>query len=191
MKNLLSCLCALAMIAGCGSKQPEKTPEPANTTVNATPKPTDSAEPKADTPEKSNVFTHKDGGIQFEVPAGWKTEPKGDILSIVAPDGSCSIVFWVLDDISLEAAVNEVDKRLAKVMTNIQLKDEPKKALFGDMRALVFTGSGAINGQPIGWDASIVAAKKLVLAVSFAEPGSLQRYQAEIQAFFKSMKKLG
>ena len=38
----------------------------------------------SDSARDSNVFTHKEGGITFEVPNGWKATPNGDNMTVAS-----------------------------------------------------------------------------------------------------------
>src|SRR6267142_2348920 len=62
----------------------------------------------------ANVFTHKEGGITFEVPSGWKATPNGDNMTVASADGGLHVVFWVPEENSFEDAVKDLVKEISK-----------------------------------------------------------------------------
>src|SRR5689334_11628376 len=44
---------------------------------------------------QEHIMSHKEGGIQFALPAGWQSDADGDRLLVHSPDKSVAIVFFV------------------------------------------------------------------------------------------------
>src|SRR5438309_8410055 len=61
-------------------------------------------------------FTHKEAGVQFELPKGWKAKPDADVITVSSADDSLQVVFWVPDEGTFDAAVKDLDKELDKTI---------------------------------------------------------------------------
>ena len=70
--------------------------------------------------QDDRFFRHKEGGIQFELPKGWKAKPDGEVITVSTADDSLQMVFWVPDEDTFDAAVKALDKELAKTIKKDQ-----------------------------------------------------------------------
>lgn len=135
-----------------------------------------------------NHYTHKEGGIQFELPAGWKAEPNGDQMTLSTPDNALSVVLWVPAEEDFQQAVGELDKELGKTIKNVKTNGEPKETQVGGMTTYSQSGTGEVEGNEIQWSVDIIKAKKPVIALTFAAPGIWEKHQADYQKFGRSIK---
>jgi hypothetical protein len=135
-----------------------------------------------------NIYTHKEGGIQFELPAGWKAEPNGDQMTLSTPDNALSVVLWVPAEEDFQQAVGELDKELGKTIKNVKTNGEPKETQVGGMTTYSQSGTGEVEGNEIQWSVDIIKAKKPVIALTFAAPGIWEKHQADYQKFGRSIK---
>ncbi|HEX7998395.1 MAG TPA: hypothetical protein VF528_08395 [Pyrinomonadaceae bacterium] len=158
------------------------TSKPANTSADAPAKQTATA------PSGANIYTHAEGGIQFEVPAGWKAEPNGEQMTLSTQDSSLSIVLWVPAEDNFDEAVNELDKELGKTITNIKPGGEPRETTVGGMPTFSQSGTGVVEGNQIQWAVDIIKAKKPVIVLTFAAPGIWEKHQGDYQKFASSIK---
>ena len=51
-------------------------------------------------------------------------------------------------------------------------------------------GTGEVNGVTIEWSVDVLAAKKIVLILTFAAPGIADQHAAEALKFITSIKKI-
>ena len=165
------------------------------TNTNTTSKVTNSnsaapAQQTSTTASGENLYTHAEGGIQFELPAGWKAEPSGDQMTLSTQDSSLSVVLWVPAEDDFQQAVEELDKELSKTIKNVKPSGEPRETTVGGMSTFSQSGTGVVEGNEIQWSVDIIKAKKPVIALTFAAPGIWEKHQAEYQQFAKSIKRV-
>lgn len=60
------------------------------------------------------IYSDKDGGIQFTAPKGWKVSKEGDVFTLISPDYSTSVIFWVVDRLSFQEAIESLASDLEK-----------------------------------------------------------------------------
>src|SRR5438105_9936808 len=109
---------------------------------------------------QQEVFTHKDAGVQFQLPKGWKAQPDGETITASSADDAVQMVFWVPDVDTFDAAVKELDKELDKTIKNIKMDDKPTQDTHNGMSHFSQSGTGEVNGASIVWSVDILAAKK-------------------------------
>jgi Icc-related predicted phosphoesterase len=148
------------------------------------------AQQTSTTASGDNVYTHAEGGIQFELPAGWKATPDGDHMTLATQDNSLSVVLWVPAEDDFQQAVNELDKELSKTIKNVKANGEPRETTVGGMTTYSQAGTGSIEGSEIQWSVDVIQAKKPVIVLTFAAPGVWEKHQGEYQQFAKSIKKV-
>ena len=160
-------------------KEPAKT-ETARTDEN---KPSGSA-------QDSNIFTHKEGGIQFEVPKGWKATPDGDNVTVASADEGLQVVFWVPAEDSFEGAIKELDKEISKTVKNIKTVGKPTQDTHNGMPHYGQSGTGDVNGNTIAWSVDVLSAKKPVIVLSFAAPNLYEKNSADYEKLINSIKRI-
>jgi predicted Zn-dependent protease len=137
------------------------------------------------------TYTHEEGGIQFDAPDGWKSEVDGDVLTLSAPDDSISIVFWVPEADTFDAALEALEEELTKMVKNIKLDGEAKTDTHNGMKHAGLTGSGQIEGADVLWSVDLLLGKKPVIALTFASPGNFEKQAEGYSNLVKSIKKIG
>jgi hypothetical protein len=136
------------------------------------------------------VFTHSDAGIKFELPKGWKAKPDGEVITVSTADDSLQMVFWVPDEDTFDAAVKDLDKELSKTIKNIKTTDKGTSDKHNGMPHFSAGGTGEVNGATIEWSVDVLAAKKVVIILTFAAPGIAEKHAAEAAQFIASIKKI-
>ncbi len=144
----------------------------------------------AATSGEGETFTHKEGGLQFEVPKGWKAEPDGDQLTVSSPDNSINMVFWVPEEDTFAAATEAVMTELGKVVKNAKVVEPGKEDTHNGMSHYSVTGTGDIEGHNIFWSVDLLAAKKPVIILSMLVPEKFEQYAADAKQLIKSIKKV-
>ena len=187
----LTLFTALALACSGGSDKPatstnatDKKEQPARTET------TKSDSSKSDSASDSNVFTHKEGGIQFEVPSGWKATPNGDNMTVSSTDGGLQVVFWVPEENSFEDAVKDLDKEISKTIKNVKTVGKPTQDTHNGMPHYGESGTGEVEGTTIAWSVDVLSAKKPVIILSFAEPNLYEKNSAAYEKLIDSIKKV-
>jgi predicted Zn-dependent protease len=134
-------------------------------------------------------YTHKESGITFDVPAGWKAEPDGEQLTVSSPDDSVALVFWVPAESTFDAAVEALDEELAKTVKNMKADGEVKVDTHNGMRHAGQSGSGEVEGKNILWSVDMLQAKKPVIILTFAAPDQIEKHAADYSKIVKSIRK--
>jgi glucose/arabinose dehydrogenase len=184
---MLGAALALACSGG-GDKSTNTTDEkeqPANTETAKTDKAKSS-----DSAQDANVFTHKEGGIRFEVPTGWKATPDGDNMTVSSADGGLQVVFWVPDEDSFDAAVKELDKEVSKTIKHVKTVGKPTQDTHNGMTHYGESGTGDVNGNTIAWSVDVLSARKPVIILSFAAPNLYQKNSADYEKLINSIRKI-
>jgi hypothetical protein len=140
--------------------------------------------------QENRLFTHKEGGVQFELPKGWKAKPDGEVITVSTADDSVQMVFWVPDEDSFDAAVKDLDKELGRTIKNIKTTDKGTSDTHNGMPHFSEGGTGDVNGTTIEWSVDVLAAKKVIIILTFAAPGVAEKHADEFVKFVSSIKKI-
>jgi len=134
-------------------------------------------------------FTHKEAGIEFTLPKGWKAKPDGEVITVSTADDSLQMVFWVPDEDTFDAAVKELDKELSKTVKNTKVTSKGKQDTHNGMPHYGESGTGEVEGATIAWSVDVLAAKKPVIILTFAAPGLFEKHATEFSKLIESIKK--
>jgi predicted Zn-dependent protease len=140
--------------------------------------------------QENRLFTHKEAGVQFELPRGWKAKPDGEVITVSTADDSLQMVFWVPDENTFDAAVKDLDTELGKTVQNIKITDKGTSDTHNGMPHFSEGGTGEVNGTTIEWSVDVLAAKKVVIILTFAAPGIAEKHADEALKFITSIKKI-
>jgi len=140
--------------------------------------------------QENRFFTHKEAGVQFELPKGWKAKPDGEVITVSTADDSLQMVFWVPDEDTFDAAVKDLDTELGKTVQNIKTTDKGTSDTHNGMPHFSEGGTGEVNGTTVEWNVDVLAAKKVVIILTFAAPGIAEKHADEALKFITSIKKI-
>ena len=140
--------------------------------------------------QENRFFSHKEAGVQFELPKGWKAKPEGEVVTVSTEDGSLQMVFWVPDEETFDAAVKDLDKELSKTIKNIKTTDKGTSNKHNGMPHYSEGGTGEVAGTTIEWSVDVLAAKRVVIILTFAAPGIAEKHAEEAAQFIASIKKI-
>ena len=135
-------------------------------------------------------FSHKGAGVEFTLPKGWKAKPDGEVITVSTADDSLQMVFWVPDEDTFDAAVKDLDTELAKTVKNVKVTDKGTSDTHNGMPHFSEGGTGVVNGATIEWSVDVLAAKKVVIILTFAAPGIAEKHAEEAAQFISSIKKM-
>jgi hypothetical protein len=134
------------------------------------------------------TFTHRDAGIQFTLPAGWKTQGEGEKIIATSEMEAISVVLWVPRGDDFEQATEELKAQLRQVIKNPQVTTSGQETTHNGMRAYTAAGTGEVNGQKVLWEVDILQAKKPFFVVTFAEPEMFKMHQGDYQQLLSSLR---
>jgi hypothetical protein len=140
--------------------------------------------------QENRVFKHQDAGVQFELPTGWKAKPDGEVITVSTADDSLQMVFWVPDEDTFDAAVKDLDKELGKTIKNVKTTDKGTTDTHNGMPHFSAGGTGDVDGTTIEWNVDVLKAKKVVIVLTFAAPGIVEKHAEEAAQFITSIKKI-
>jgi predicted Zn-dependent protease len=140
--------------------------------------------------QENRSFSHKEAGVQFELPKGWKAKPDGEVITVSTADDSLQMVFWVPDENTFDAAVKDLDKELSKTIKNIKTTDKGTSDTHNGMPHFSEGGTGEVDGTTIEWSVDVLAAKRVVIILTFAAPGIAEKHAEEAVQFISSIKKI-
>ena len=140
--------------------------------------------------QENRVFSHKEAGVQFELPKGWKAKPDGEVITVSTADDSLQMVFWVPDEDTFDAAVKDLDKELDKTIKNVKMTDKGTTDTHNGMPHFSAGGTGEVDGTTIEWSVDILSAKKVVIVLTFAAPGIAEKHAAAAAQFISSIRKI-
>lgn len=162
---------------------------PVNTTAN-----TNSTTTNTNTaaPVGGEVVKIEEGGLQMTLPKGFVSKKDGDGILVHTADEGVAVRFSVPADGDYEKAVDGAAKQLDEFIKDIKVEQEAKSDTVNGLEVTSSFGTGKDeNGKQVGWELTIVKTdKKPVLAIMYAEKASVEKHSADLDAFFKSIKKM-
>jgi len=143
----------------------------------------------AATPQ-SEVYTNPDAGIQFQLPRGWKAKRDGDAIYVSTGDESVQMMFFVPDEDTFDLTLRALDKELSKTIKKLKTVEEGTSDTHNGMRHFSTGGTGEVDGSPVEWGVDILDAKKVVIVLTFAEPGAFDAHTKDGAQFISSIKRI-
>ena len=99
--------------------------------------------------QEDRLYRHKEAGVQFELPKGWKANPDGEVITVATADDSLQMVFWVPDENTFDAAVKDLDKEIGKTIKNVKITDKGTSDTHNGMPHFSTGGTGDVDGTTI------------------------------------------
>lgn len=98
---------------------------------------------------QARVMNHAKSGFSLWLPDDWKLEKSAETLNATAKDGTCNLtIFAPADGATMQAALEEVDKELNKIIKNMKTGDARESTVNG-CRAVYVDGSGNVDDVPV------------------------------------------
>lgn len=138
---------------------------------------------------QDQTLTHKEAGLQFTLPAGWQTDAEGDRLLVHSPDKSVAIVFFVATEANFEAAVGAMVDEVDKIVDNVKVTNKGQEGEHNGIPMYSVSGNGTLDGKAIVWDVTLMAAKRPLIVMGFAEPASWKKNAAAYNELIASIHK--
>lgn len=139
---------------------------------------------------QDDAYSHNGAGVKFVLPKGWKAKPDGEVITVSTPDDALQMVFWVPDEDTLDAAVKDLDNELGKTIKNIKTTGKETKDTHNGMPHYSVSGTGEVEGTTIEWSVDVLAAKKVVIILSFAAPGAWEKHADDAAKFIDSIRRI-
>lgn len=139
----------------------------------------------------AQTVSHPEAGLQFDVPAGWKTDEEGEQYRLVSADGDISVTFWVPVEGDFENAAKAIGEEIGKQLTDLKYDAEPRQDKHNGMDHISVTGSGKAEGRNVNFSADMLRAKRPVIILTFSSPENFKHHEAEYSKFVSSIKRAG
>lgn len=140
--------------------------------------------------QDNEVFRHEAAGIKFTLPAGWKAKPDGEVITVSTADDTLQMVFWVPEEDTLDDAVKDLGNELGKTIKNIKTTGKEARDTHNGMPHYSASGTGEVEGTTIEWSVDVLAAKKVIIILSFAAPGAWEKHSNSAAKFIDSIRKI-
>lgn len=198
MLAMIFSACGGATTANVANKTGNAVNMTANTVSNVSNSVSNAVTTNANTMSNANTMAAADGqvikideaGIMMTVPKGFKFSKDGDDTIIKSEDEGVDIRFSVPNDGDYNKVVTDAAKEIDDYLDDVKVIDKGSKIDVNGMEGTSMSGTAKNEGEDVNWDLTIInAPKKPVLANIYAEKSSMQKYQSDVKAFFKSVKK--
>lgn len=140
--------------------------------------------------QDDDAYRHNGAGIKFVLPKGWKAKPDGEVITVSTSDDALQMVFWVPEEDTLDAAVKDLDNELGKTIKNIRTTGKEARDTHNGMPHYSVSGTGEVDGTTIEWSVDVLAARKIVIILSFAAPGAWEQHAGSAARFIDSIRKI-
>ena len=139
---------------------------------------------------QDDAYRHTGAGVKFVLPAGWRAKPDGEVITVSTPDDALQMVFWVPEEDTLDAAVKDLDQELGKTIKNIKMTGKGTRDTHNGMSHYSVDGTGTVDGVTIEWSVDVLAARKIVIILSFAAPGAWEKHSEGASKFIDSIRRI-
>lgn len=133
-----------------------------------------------------------EAGVAMTVPKGMNFSKEGADTIVKTEDEGVDTRFTVLSDENIDKAFENASKEIDDYITGAKFtSQDPKKTTQNGLNISSWSGTGkAINGDDVQFEMAIIESdKKPLLALTYAEAESMQKHQADLGKFFKSVRK--
>jgi hypothetical protein len=140
--------------------------------------------------QDDDAYRHNGAGVKFVLPKGWKAKPDGEVITVSTSDDALQMVFWVPEEDTLDAAVKDLDNELGKTIKNIKTTGKETRDTHNGMPHYSVSGTGEVDGTTIEWSVDVLAARKIVIILSFAAPGAWEQHADGAAKFIDSIRRI-
>ncbi|HEY9230616.1 MAG TPA: hypothetical protein VIS78_00660, partial [Blastocatellia bacterium] len=111
-------------------------------------------------------------------------------LLVHSPDKSVAIVFFVATEDNFEAAINAMTDEVDKIIDNVKITNKGQEGEHNGMPMYSVSGTGTMDDKPVAWDVTLLAAKRPIIVMGFAEPASWKKNEAAYNKLVESIHKV-
>lgn len=192
LKKVVVLVCGWVILASVAWAQAASTTTPKkNSAVTPPPKTEVPSTPFKPEVPKTNLRVIQEAGIQYEIPAGWRTEEHTDALQITSPDGGVSIIIGLAVNDNTEAMIVGLKDYLKQDYTNFKVGSDLQKESINDLRALIENGSGETSEGVMEWNIVVlIGGKRPIIAFTVAEQKAFKNSQSDYIRLVQSIKKV-
>ena len=140
---------------------------------------------------RAEVTKHPPSGLQFELPAGWKTRTDAGTVVAELPGGKASVSFKVTEHANLERYREEWVKGLGPQLTDLEVDVDAEASDVNGLQQVSSAGTATLGGKPIHWDLTLVKGGQKVLAVAALgeDTGGVDKVRASVRRIVRPMLK--
>lgn len=134
-----------------------------------------------------------EAGIEMVAPKGFKIIKDGETVNMISPDNTLEVYFHIPADGNYEKAIDEITTEVDGYINDVVVNGKDENTDINGFPAFMTSGTGVNkdDGKSVGWDLTVLKApRKPVLIVSYADEESTGKYEAEMLALVKSIRKI-
>jgi len=148
---------------------------------------------------RAETIEHKDAGLQFDIPEGWKTEQAEDLLIANNEAGDLVVVIFVAKADNAKEFIDGMGAELGKLISDAEVTSGPKEETINELTQEYVEGTGKYadtdkfipkgeaKDTEIDWHMTVVVGgKKILVAIAF---GKLADDGEKVAALYNSIKK--
>ena len=137
----------------------------------------------------AETHTYAKAGVQFDLPPGWKATPDGEELVVETTDESLLIILWMPADTTWDAAMDGFRDELDRMVNKVEATGKPVTGQLNGMPAVTLTGEGEVEDARVAFCATLMMAKRPLIALAFGPPHVWSENAARIERLVSSIKK--
>lgn len=139
---------------------------------------------------QGQIYTMPEAGIQFQLPSSWRAKRDGSDIYVWTKDDSVQTVFFVPDEDTFDQTLRQLDKELSKTIKKVKTTEKDTSDTLNGMRHFSAGGTGEVDGSPVEWGLDILEARKVVLVLTFADPGAFDAHSKDGTQFMNSIRRM-
>jgi hypothetical protein len=140
----------------------------------------------------ANVYNSKAGKVSIDIPRGWPSDVKDDLIRAASPNSEVAFVFWVVDSPAVKAALTKLEGELYSSIQGLKWVDKTKKLKVHKLRATWVEGVG-VSSRATQLDVLVLVAgptpaKKGVILLAVVDHDKYEANRRAIQSIFATLK---
>lgn len=140
----------------------------------------------------ANSYTSKAGKVSIDIPRGWPSDIKDELIRAASPNHEVAFVFWVVDSPDVKAALTKLEGELYSSIQGLKWVDKTKRLRVNKLRATWVEGVG-VSSRSTQLDVIVLVAgptpaKKGVILLAVVDHDKYEANRRSIQSIFGTLK---
>jgi hypothetical protein len=142
-------------------------------------------------PLQAATYQHPQAGIRLDAPDTWSSDVRQDVLQLRAPSEGAAVLLVVLDELELDDVQRDLDRHMARVITDPRVMEAPQHLERHGLRGLTARASGAFQGTPIQLRtlALELPPRRVLLVVAFLQEDAPAATAQQLSDILQSIQK--
>jgi hypothetical protein len=142
-------------------------------------------------PALAETLTNDAAQVTIEVPKNWKVKKDGEAVTMTDKTEDIAVAVLVVDSGDLKGAVERLDKKLSKTISNLKWDDKGKKVELNGMKGIVLDGSGKMDGKKVDLSVLLLdtpSKSKDLVILAVGDDDDIDEHADELKFIFKNIK---